>query len=50
MPCSCRRAGFPEEVIGNSLDYAKVISRDILAYAKADGYNKISNFTPATRP
>jgi hypothetical protein len=50
MPCSCRRAGFPEEVIGNSLDYAKVVSRDILAYAKTDGYNKISNFTPATRP
>jgi hypothetical protein len=42
---SCRRAGFSEEVIGNSLEYAKVVSRDILAYAKADSYNKISNFT-----
>jgi len=41
---SCRRAGFPEEVIGNSLAYAREVSRGILAYAKADGYNKISNY------
>ncbi len=42
---SCRRAGFPEEVIANSLTYAQAVSRDILAYAKADSYNKISNFS-----
>jgi hypothetical protein len=34
----------PDEVIANSLTYAKEVSRGILAYAKADGYNKISNY------
>lgn len=41
---SCRRTGFPEEVIENSLAYAQDVSRQILAYARADGYNKISNY------
>ncbi len=46
---SCKRIGFPEEVIKASKKYAQVISKQILAYAKADGYNKISNlprYTP----
>ncbi len=40
---SCRKAGYPEEVVQASLAYAVFISRKILAYAKADGYNKLSN-------
>ncbi|HMC84112.1 MAG TPA: vanadium-dependent haloperoxidase [Chitinophagaceae bacterium] len=47
---SCKRIGYPEDVINNSKRYAVVISKQILAYAKADGYNKISNlprYTPA---
>ncbi len=46
---SCGRAGFPEEVIASSKRYAIAISKQVLAYAKADGYNKISNlprYTP----
>ena len=46
---SCRRIGYPDDVIDNSKKYAGVISKQILAYAKADGYNKISNlprYTP----
>lgn len=41
---SCRTMGFSEEVIENSLLYAQEISKDILAYAKADKYNRISNY------
>jgi hypothetical protein len=41
---SCRRNGFPEPVIINSLQYAQQVSGQILAYAKADKYNKISNY------
>ncbi|HMH32969.1 MAG TPA: vanadium-dependent haloperoxidase [Puia sp.] len=46
---SLRQAGCPEDVIGNSKKYALAISKQILSYAKADGYNKISNlprYTP----
>lgn len=46
---SCIRIGFEEDVINNSMAYAQSISKQILAYAKADGYNKISNlprYTP----
>ena len=48
---SCKRIGFDEEIIANSKNYALSISEQILAYAKADGYNKISNlprYTPLT--
>jgi len=48
---SCSRLGLDEEVIENSKKYASAISKQILAYAKADGYNKISNlprYTPTT--
>ncbi|WP_114778483.1 vanadium-dependent haloperoxidase [Botryobacter ruber] len=41
---SCRREGLDEQVIANSLTYAQTISKDILAYAKADKYNRISNY------
>lgn len=40
---SCRNAGYSEELIRNSKTYAVAVSRKILAYAKADGYNRISN-------
>ncbi len=48
---SCRQAGFDDEVVDNSKKYALYISRQILAYAKKDGYNKISNlprYTPSS--
>ncbi|RNI29218.1 vanadium-dependent haloperoxidase [Rufibacter latericius] len=41
---SCRHEGLAEEVITSSLTYAKAVSKEILAYAKADKYNRISNF------
>lgn len=40
---SCSKAGFDEAVIANSKDVAIEISKQILAYAKTDNYNKISN-------
>lgn len=46
---SCKRSGFDEDVINNSISYAKIISRQILSYAATDNYNKISNlqrYTP----
>jgi hypothetical protein len=49
---SCKRIGFEEDVINNSMAYAQSISKQILAYAKADGYNKISNlprYTPVDK-
>ncbi|GGK78265.1 vanadium-dependent haloperoxidase [Rufibacter glacialis] len=41
---SCRREGLAEEVIGASLTYAQAVSKQVLAYAKADRYNRISNY------
>jgi hypothetical protein len=41
---SCQTLGFSQEVMENSLAYAQDISKQILAYAKADKYNKISNY------
>ena len=41
---SCINVGFSDEVIENSKTYAQQISKQILAYAKADRYNKISNY------
>jgi hypothetical protein len=46
---SCMKAGIDESVINASKKYALAISKQVLAYAKADGYNKISNlprYTP----
>jgi hypothetical protein len=41
---SCRREGISEDIISSSLAYARVVSQQILAYAKADKYNRISNY------
>ena len=41
---SCRLIGFADAVIYSSLNYATAISKQVLAYAKADGYRKISNY------
>lgn len=41
---SCQNNGFSEEIIKNSLTYAQQVSKQILAYAKADRYNQISNY------
>jgi hypothetical protein len=46
---SCSIAGIGEDIIYSSKKYALAVSKQILAYAKADGYNKISNlprYTP----
>lgn len=41
---SCQTIGFSKEVMDNSLAYAQNISKQLLAYAKADKYNQISNY------
>jgi hypothetical protein len=41
---SLKRNGYDIEVIQNSKNYALTISKQILAYAKADKYNKLSNY------
>src|SRR5215217_4417464 len=41
---SCRKLGFSDEIIHNSKSYAQQISKQILIYAKADRYNRISNY------
>lgn len=49
---SCKKVGFSDDVIENSKLYGQQISKQILAYAKADKYNKISNYpryTPLTK-
>jgi hypothetical protein len=45
---SCKKIGFTESVIDSSKHYAQAISKKILAYAKADKYNRISNYTRYT--
>ncbi|MDN3581631.1 vanadium-dependent haloperoxidase [Mucilaginibacter flavus] len=45
---SCRKVGFPDEVIDSSKHYAQAISKQILAYVKKDKYNRISNYTRYT--
>ena len=45
---SCKKVGFDAEVLNDSKRYAQIISKQILAYAKADGYNKISNLSRYT--
>jgi hypothetical protein len=41
---SLKNEGFSQQVLDGSLQYAKQVSTQILAYAKKDQYNKISNF------
>ncbi|HTK21575.1 MAG TPA: vanadium-dependent haloperoxidase [Mucilaginibacter sp.] len=45
---SCRKIGFTDEVIDSSKHYGQAISKKILAYAKKDKYNRISNYTRYT--
>ncbi|MEO5995541.1 MAG: vanadium-dependent haloperoxidase [Chitinophagaceae bacterium] len=45
---SCAAIGYPADVIEASRKYALYISKQVLGYAKADGYNKISNFARYT--
>lgn len=45
---SCKKIGFTDEVIDSSKHYAQAISKQILAYAKKDKYNRISNYTRYT--
>lgn len=50
---SLANSGFSKEVIQQSKKYALVVSKSILKYAKADNYNKISNYpryTPYSTP
>lgn len=50
---SCRTLGFAEDVIDQSKQYALAVSKQVLAYAKADRYNRISNYpryTPTAGP
>jgi hypothetical protein len=41
---SCRLIGFTDAVIDSSISYATIISKQVLTYAKADGYRKISTY------
>lgn len=50
---SCIKEGVEEDVMNASLVYAQSISKQMLDYAKSDGYNKISNlprYTPSKEP
>ena len=41
---SCRNLGFSDKVIKNSQSYAMQITKQIMAYAKKDRYDRISNY------
>jgi len=41
---SCKAVGYSTETLDASVKYAQAISKNILAYAKADKYNRISNY------
>lgn len=45
---SCRQLGLSDQVIETSTQKAQAVAKGILAYAKADGYNKLSNFPKYT--
>lgn len=45
---SCKQLGYSEELINRSLEYAQGVSKQVLAYAKADGYNKTTNYPKYT--
>ena len=45
---SCRLIGYTEATLDASRRYAMAVSKQMLAYAKADGYNKISNLARYT--
>lgn len=41
---SCKKIGFTDAMIDSSASYAQQVSKQILKYAKADKYNRISNY------
>lgn len=41
---SCRKIGFSDDIIAHSQSYAVQIAKQVLAYAKKDRYNRISNY------
>ncbi len=41
---SCRKIGYSDAIIEGSQEYALAVSKNILAYAKSDKYNLISNY------
>jgi len=45
---SCGKLGFSDDVINDLKRYSISVSKQILSYAKTDGYNKISNLTRYT--
>lgn len=45
---SCAQLGYSEETLVQSLAYAQAISKQVMAYAQADGYNKTSNYPKYT--
>lgn len=50
---SCRQLGASDEILEQSKQYAEQISKQMLAYAKSDRYNLISNlprYTPSNNP
>ncbi|MEO6932798.1 MAG: vanadium-dependent haloperoxidase, partial [Chitinophagaceae bacterium] len=50
---SCREIGFSEDIITGSLRFADQVSKAVLAYARADNYNKTTTyrrFEPSTQP
>lgn len=45
---SCRNAGVPEPTLERAQAYAGLVSKHVLAYAKTDRYNRISNYARYT--
>lgn len=45
---SLQKAGIDDDIIKHSNKYARAVSKKILAYAKADKYNRISNYARYT--
>ncbi len=41
---SCRKIGFTDDIIQHSQSYANQVVKQVMAYAKADRYNRISNY------
>jgi hypothetical protein len=41
---SCRKIGFSDDIIARSQSYANQVVKQVMAYVKADRYNRISNY------
>ena len=53
LVAECQQGGMPADVVDASQQYAQQMSQAVLAYAKQDGYYRISDrprYTPATGP